>query len=158
MKNWTIGRRLTAGFAGVLAVTTIVSAMTIANLMDISTDAAFVRDRSLPGVFNTARARGILKDGYAGVLRHVLAANAAERTAVEADLVRFGQEMDAVLKEYEKTIDTPEARGLYDALSAPIQEYRRIREQAILPLSRENKRDEAAAMIRSQLEPAFQRS
>ena len=72
MKNWTIGKRLTFGFAGVVFITLCVSIYAFSRLEAIQNQATALANDSLPGAILMGQIATLSEREVALVLQHIL--------------------------------------------------------------------------------------
>ena len=75
---------------------------------------------------------------------------------IEADMARVKGEIDKLLKDYEGTITKAEDRETFSKITPAREKFISIRDQALLPLSRLLKTEEAIVAFKNQLSPAYQ--
>jgi len=156
MKNWTIGRRIVAGFAVILLITAIIGTFAYTRLSLIEKNAISLTTDSLPAVIILGDIRAKSFERYGLIEKHILSTDAAEIAATEKTLLETSAEISRLLKDYESTIHTDEDRALYQTDLATRETYRKSLE-AVLVFSRANKNEEAFALLKSTADPAFKK-
>ena len=78
MKNWTIGKRLTLGFAGVILITVCVSIYAFTRLEAIQSQAVALANDSLPGAVLMGQIAALSEREVALVLQHIKANDAQD--------------------------------------------------------------------------------
>jgi hypothetical protein len=111
---------------------------------------------SLPGVYSISQFESAAKEQYILTLRHVLTSDPQEMASLEEAMQEVAGEIDAIVVEYEKTITRARDRELFEAIRRPRDEFLRVRGSLVLPPSRENRKPEALALMRRQLDSAYQ--
>jgi len=84
MTNWTVGRRIGAGFSIVMLATLVLGAFAFTRLQTIGAQAARITDDTLPCVLQMDQVELYVKDNFANTLRHVVTDNPAAKAAFEA--------------------------------------------------------------------------
>jgi methyl-accepting chemotaxis protein WspA len=152
MKNWTIGKRLTLGFAGVILITLCLSVYTFTRLESIQSQASSLGKDSVPGAVIMGQIAAASEREVALVLKHLRANDAQEVQKIDKELRENDDKLSALSKAYEATIfgaeDTERFRRLnttYSAYLTPLEE--------VLKLSRAAKHQEAYNLYDQQLQP-----
>jgi methyl-accepting chemotaxis protein len=152
MSSWTIGRRIVVGFAAVIAIVAGLGVFAYARLIAIETQSTRITLDNLPGIHFSGQMATEAESRFGLVLKHVLATNVEQKTAVEADLAAADARMARLLTDYERTITTTEDRQIFERCKTAGARIREVRAQ-VLPLSRALKTSEAADKLH-ELEPA----
>jgi methyl-accepting chemotaxis protein len=155
MKNWTIGKRIIFGFATVLVLVVILAVTSALSLRSIRKDLAMVTEDSLPGVTAMGKVDGFVNEIQIDVLRHMLAAKAEDKKALEDGLDAKKQEIQKALDEYEKTLHLEEDRQNFKKLQEARDNYVKAR-GPLLELSRAGKTQETKDYNMATLRPAYQ--
>jgi methyl-accepting chemotaxis protein len=145
MQSWTIGKRLTFGFGAVIAIVTALGIFTFFKLAHISGASDVIVHDSLPGIQNMMAAESLVRTNMVNTLRHVLAADAAEKASLEEDMKVVSARTDEVYAAYEKTITRAHDRELFEAIGPSREAYSAARKE-LLALSRESTGDTDAPM------------
>jgi len=156
MRHWTIGRRLVVGFAVVLVIVVVMGTFGITRLLTIREGADRITESSLPGTGTSGEIAAFVRDNYAHTLKYILAQSPAEEKEIDADMVATKASIAKLLAEYEKIITLPEDRKNFEAVQPAREKFLKVRDEVILPLIRQNKRQEALDAFHRDLEPAFQ--
>jgi methyl-accepting chemotaxis protein len=144
MRSWTIGKRLTIGFAMVLAVCVALGGYTVIRLSEIERLALGIRDEAVPGLAAFTDIRGIALSNASTVLRMAMSDNPDELAQLEKDIKAGSEESDRLYKEYEGTIVQDEDRRLFQA----VQEARSVNSAArkqFISYTKAHTPDESAA-------------
>ena len=152
--TWTIGKRLIAGFAAVIAVAALLGGFSATQLVTLRTTALLITTDAIPGLTRINRARAESLENAGLMAEHLLAATETERSAVEKQISERTQRHDAAIKDYEATIQTDRDRELFNALGPAWENVRRVWTETLLPLSRAGKLDEASRTFRANMAPA----
>ena len=156
MGAWTIGKKI--GLAcGVLVAFTIASGSgAVYNFSRISDQVARVSSETLPSIVAAAKIRGMAKDVRCQIVLHIVENTPEQRQKIEAELEAQKKDFREAVRAYESLAVKTEDRELVAKLNPAIEAVLNVYAQ-IIPLSRENKREEAVAMYQSQAMPAVQR-
>jgi methyl-accepting chemotaxis protein len=157
VKNWTIGQRMAVGFAGVIVVALTLGVFALSRLMTIERQARDVTQDALPGVSAISEMSSSVAMTRAMIVEHLLAATSEEKAVLDAQITELSARADTLRADYERTIHAAEDRRLFDTVGAVQQEYRDLRDNVVLPLSREKKTMEAAEAFDTKLKPAMER-
>jgi methyl-accepting chemotaxis protein len=156
MKSWTIGKRIITGFAIVVTLTAVLGAYALFQIWEVEKRTRGIALDSLPGVSIAGGIAALARDNYAIVFEHILSSDKAEMEQIEIKMKQVGEAATASWRAYEKTITTTQDRELFDAAQRLRAEFFRVRDEGVLPLSRELKNPEALQVVHKQLNPAFQ--
>jgi methyl-accepting chemotaxis protein len=132
---------------GVLGVVSLVSIGGLSKTVDV-----IVTD-PLPGVYRASQLDSLVFQFRGDTWKHMLFADAGEKSSIERNQQQVKQKIDEHLQNYERTIATPEDRALYEKVAPLCRRYTQAVENAVLPLSREGKTDEARAVYMKQADP-----
>lgn len=155
MTHWTIGKRITFGFATLITITLVLGLFAQNRLAHIKQESAIITVDCIPGMYTVGQIESNIKDNWALLLQHIVADSKKDKDAIEAKMTEESAHLDQVYVAYEKTITTQRDRELFGAVPSVRQKYSEIRSNLILPLSREMKRTEAASALEKELRPAF---
>jgi methyl-accepting chemotaxis protein WspA len=156
MKNWTIGKRLSLGFAGVILITLGVSIYAFTRLEEIQNQATALAIDSLPGVVSMGQIEGLGEHEVALVLQHIKANDDQEVQKLDQGLRENHEKINALFKSYEATVFGPEEVERFRRLNATYAAYAAPLEE-VLKLSREQKDKEAYSLYDQQLDPLFRK-
>ena len=156
MSQWTIARRLIAGFSAVILVTLLLGGFAFSRLLTIDYDARRIVGDALPGVTAILQMSVNTRENRALMLEHVLAETPTAKAAVESAIAERAEANNRTAKTYEATI-TLDGRVLFARILDAQKELRAVRENELLPLSREGKTQEALAVLNARVKPALER-
>jgi len=156
VKNWTIKKRLIAGFGAVMTVAVALGAEALYLTQQIQRASLVVTEDALPGIINVDRAMLASTVNNQLTINHVATTDLVRKAEIDEEMAENTKKNNEALKAYEASIVQPRDRELYAALAAPLDEMRRIRE-GVLDLSRAQKRDEALASFENELTPALRK-
>jgi methyl-accepting chemotaxis protein len=154
VKNLTIGKRITFGFAVILMLLTVVAATSFFLLKQIKGHQADVINDALPGVTASGQVKYLACEAQLSVLRHITAKTPEEKKNFENDVDSIASQITKVLDDYEKTIARTEDRGQFNQVKLARDAYVKARGQ-VLQVSREGKEAEALDLNKSTLRPLY---
>ena len=156
MKNWTIGKRLTFGFAGVIVITLCVSVYAFTRLEAIQSQAATLAKDSLPGAVLMAQITAVSEREVALILQHIKANDAQEVQKLDEELRENHEKLGALFKAFETTVFGTEEAERFQRLNTTYSAYATNLEE-VLKLSRAQKDQEAYNLYDQQLQPKFRK-
>jgi methyl-accepting chemotaxis protein WspA len=154
MKNWTIGKRLTFGFSGVILVTLGVSIFTYLRLEAIQSQRTSLANESLPGAVTMGKIAALSEGEVALVLHHVRTDDALEIQKFDEGLRANHEKLGALFNAYAATMVGAEEAQRYQQLNTYYLAYLASLEE-VLKLSRLQKDKEAYDLFDQQVEPKF---
>ena len=157
MSRWTIGGRLTAGFATVLMITFALGAFAYARLGEVREQASLITQGSLPGVYTIGQIQANVEQNYIRTLTHLVSQDPGRKQRIESEIAKADGTIDSLLAEYERTLSREPDRAVFASIKTTRGEYARVRREVVLPLSRAGNAAEAQAAIERQLQPAYER-
>ncbi len=157
MKNWTIKKRIIAGFAIILALMILLTVASYILLHQAKDAAYFITMDTMPSLDAMSQINGDVGDIQLDVLRDLLAKTPEEhkkyRDAIAAGRERVLKEMD----DYEKLyITTSKERELFNKLKEARDEYATARGQ-LLTLIDAGKTDEAVQLFNANVNPVYEK-
>ena len=157
MSQWTIAKRLIAGFSAVILVTLLLGGFAFTRLLTIDNDARRIVGDALPGVTAILQMSVNTRENRALMLEHILAETPAAKAAIEATIGERAEADNKTAKVYEDTITLDEDRALFARILEAQKELRAVRENELLPLSREGKTQEALAVLNGRVKRVLDR-
>ena len=142
MRNWTIAKRLIAGFGAVLAVTAVMGAYSVMTLRGLGALSKSITEDSLPGTLLMSEAEMGTLENNALVMEHTANEDAARFALIEKKMQENADRVGKALKDYEATISLPKDRELFQAIQHARTQYMEAR-AAHLQFSRTHKAQEA---------------
>jgi len=140
--QFTIGKRISLGFALVILVTIGLGVFAFQQLGTINTASKSVTEDALPSVQTMLQIQVALKEYKMAVLNHIIASTPEQKAEYERAFQAVRDKITNLYKEFEKTIFTEQARELFNKT----QELRPAVLQhclKALELDRDNKTQEA---------------
>ncbi len=155
MKNWTIGKRISFGFASIILIAVALGLFAYSRLIAISTHAQDIVGDALPGVYAIGQVEALVRQNQVVTYKHVISDSKEEMAQLETEIATVVQQMDKVLANYEKTITRAKDRELFERIKAGFPPFRQARE-SVLKLSRDQKPKEAFELAKKELKPAYE--
>ncbi|MBI5381134.1 MAG: MCP four helix bundle domain-containing protein [Opitutae bacterium] len=154
MSHWTIGNRISAGFATVVFTTAFLGGLCLYLLTQIDRRAHDVVRNQLPGIVYSTQLESFNRANYAATQRHILATTPAARAEIEARMKATTEEMTKVYATYEALINADAERKLFAATQAARSKYAETRKR-LLALSTAGKTEQAVALLDQELNPVY---
>jgi methyl-accepting chemotaxis protein len=154
MKNISIGKRITLGFAAVILISAVLGGFAAFKLHRIKKNAQSIAADNLPGVFMASQVEILALQNISLLYEHIIADSKEEMTRIEAEMASVAKNIDETLAKYEKTIVQQQDRELFSQIAPARAEYLRLRNEHVLPLSREMKSKEAVTAYKKYAESA----
>jgi methyl-accepting chemotaxis protein len=146
MKNWTIKKRIIAGFTILVLLSTIMGILAWNSMRTIGTHADEVANKNVPGL---ALGGGIMQNlamAHLVLVRHVLTTNVDEKRADEATLKEIGETITKLAGNLEAVCTSQEEKTALEKTKQARQNYLVTRE-SILQLSNAGKSEEAKSLL-----------
>jgi methyl-accepting chemotaxis protein len=154
MNNWTIGKRITAGFAVILTLFAVVAATSFFLIRQVKGHQEAIINDALPGVTASGQVKFFACEAELSLLRHITAKSPEEKKTFESELESIDSQIPKVLDDYEKSIVRTEDRDQFNKVKAAREAFVKERAQ-VLELSRASKDAEAQELNRSTLRPIY---
>ncbi|HLK65450.1 MAG TPA: methyl-accepting chemotaxis protein [Bryobacteraceae bacterium] len=152
MKNWKIGRRITAGFGAVILVVVALSAWSYTMVGTIDKSSTEITANALPGLFLVSQIQKIVEKHLAAALTMMASKDSAEVTRLTAEIQEARARNTALFAEYEKTIVTAKGRELYQNVKTARAAYGDALD-AFLQLKHAAKDQEAISLLNGRVRP-----
>jgi methyl-accepting chemotaxis protein len=157
MKNWTVGRRITLGFAGVIIIALALGAFAYTRLIVINDHSNQIAQKTLPTIELVYRAQKNAKDYDRLVYKHIGSSSAADMTQLETLLGADTKDNNEVYADLDKFLTDEKGRALLDTVKTARAGYVQIR-NAVLDVSRQGTNNvQAYSLARTQMDPASDR-
>ena len=151
MKSLTLGKRISLGFAAVIAVALALGLVAFKQFLTVSAAGEYLARDPVPGTICIISISGAFKENFGLVEKHL---SARDKDAVSARIQNNKQKIDSLLQEYEGTISAAEDREMFarfkEARAAFVTEFK-----AVLALSGAGRGPEALAAAEDRMEPAY---
>jgi len=146
MRNWTIRKRIVAGFIVIVTLSAGMGALAWLSLRTIGEHADELSDDNIPGLAISADVLQNLSDAHLALVHHVLSTNMAEKLTLEAKMRTIAETNSALLGDLEKVCNSPEEKVFFQKIKTARQDYVAAR-AAILELSNNGKTEAAASLL-----------
>lgn len=147
MNHWTIGKRITVGFAAVLAVFLGFATIVWIQNQRLGNAVEVITTDNLPGIRYTAQLLEETLEYRALTLQHVIATDASEMTALDKAADDKADQILKTVDEYRKSVSRADEIVLADRIVPALTQYRELAKE-MRKLSMAGKTQEAAAMIK----------
>ncbi|MFO1450376.1 MAG: methyl-accepting chemotaxis protein [Opitutaceae bacterium] len=154
MNNWSIGKRITAGFSAVVLIAIALGGYAFSELLSIRTRTNDIVDNAMPSLGYIGRIESNARENMMLVLSHVIADKAEEKEAIERTMAAGTAGNQKALEGYEGLIINDQDRKLFEDVKKARSSYMEVRKSA-LALSREQKTAEAMALVNSRMTAAY---
>jgi methyl-accepting chemotaxis protein WspA len=155
MKNWTIGKRLTFGFAGVILISLCVSVYAFTRLAAIQSQATTLAKDSLPGAVLMAEIAAFTEREVGLILLHIKG-NEAQDVQLDEELRQNHEKISTLFKSFGATVSGAQEAGRFQRLNTTYSTYAAALED-VLKLSRAQRNEEAYNLYDQQLQPKFKK-
>ncbi|MGQ2958703.1 MCP four helix bundle domain-containing protein, partial [Agrobacterium sp.] len=152
--NISIQTRVVAAFGVVLALTLFLGVLSLTRMSSVADSGVTIGTNALPSIKE-------IEDIYTSALRtrvnqyqHILSTTEKEMDTLEGRMKGAQEEFENSRKNYEILISSKEERSIYDSAMSKWAEYM-SNWKSVHTLSRQNKSDEANAIMRDQQTPLF---
>ncbi|AUN29183.1 methyl-accepting chemotaxis protein [Niveispirillum cyanobacteriorum] len=152
--NISIRTRVMAAFGIVLALTLMLGLLSLNRMNSVANNGTVIGTNALPSIKE-------IEDIFTSALRtrvnqyqHVLALNEKEMDYLEGRMEGAQKEFEQSRKNYEQLISSKDEKDIYDSAMSKWAAYM-ANWKSVHALSRQNKSEEASAMMRDQQTPLF---
>ena len=144
MNNWTISRRIIAGFVTLVVFAVALGAFALWRLTGLAQDIRYLADNSIPSVLTLSEAANVSRDNLISLLQ--IDEEATERnTQLEEKITANAARRDILLKNYEPLISDEEDRRLFEDVKRS-RDIMIVSRSRAVELMKENKPDESRKM------------
>jgi methyl-accepting chemotaxis protein len=154
MKTWTIGKRITVGYAAVLIATIAIGIFAYTRLNAIKVRSDSLTEDSLPGIVALTKVQSNTIMANALLLKFILSTETSEFAAIDQTFKELVVENTQLVKEVEASVNSEDERNLYAKVIASRANYAKTREDAFA-LARAGKAKEAFADYKALVGPSF---
>jgi methyl-accepting chemotaxis protein len=156
MNKWTIGKRITVGFIAILALAIVIGVMGLWGLKGVSNHTQSMIDDSVPGAIYMGIVKDNISQSYAVLERHILTTDQTDIKTLEAHFSELSAKNKEALEGYKTTIHTDSDQKQFDAFMQLRGDYVKSIND-VFTLSRQNKNEEALALMKSEFDPVFEK-
>ncbi|MBL9204138.1 MAG: MCP four helix bundle domain-containing protein [Opitutaceae bacterium] len=154
MKNWSIGKRITAGFSAVVLIAIALGGYAFSELLRIRLRTTDIVDNAIPSLEVVGRIESNARENMTLVLSHVMTEKLEEMDGIERKMATGTAGNQKALERYEELIVDEQDRKLFEAVKKSRSTYSEIR-KSVLALSRELKTKEAMALVNGRMAEAY---
>ena len=154
MKTWTIGKRITVGYAAVLIATIAIGIFAYSRLNAIKVRSDSLTQDSLPGIVSLTKMQSNTIMANALLLKFILASEASEFAAIDQSVKDITAENGQLAQTVETSVTTDEERALYAKVLSTRTSYVKAREDTFT-LARAGKDKEAFENYKTVVGPEF---
>lgn len=145
-KNLSVGAKLFASFATLLALTIIMGTVTIRKMSDLNKGVSQLTTQSMPSTNAANAANTAVSDYRIKEFRHIVDTKPEGMAFAERSMADLSASIDKHREEMTRLFASPEEKKKLEELSAAWDEYMAT-SQKIVVLSRDMKKDEAVDML-----------
>ena len=153
MKNWKIGKRISAGFGAVIVIAAALGLFAFSRIGVIEVNSSLITVHRLPTIYLIGQIQSNAQASLGLIYRHIVAKEAHEMASLEAQANDISVRNASMMEQYEKLISSDKGRALAQELKNVRVEYNSARAD-VLELSRSSKKAEAEAVAAKRLVPA----
>jgi methyl-accepting chemotaxis protein len=153
MKNWKIGKRISAGFGAVILISAALGLFALSRIGVIEADSTNITMHRMPTVYIVGQIQNNVQTNLGLTYRHILSKDHGDMASIEARELDISAKTKPLLEQYEKLNTTEKGRALYQELQNVRGDFNGARDEA-LALSRSMKKPEAEAAVGKRLVPA----
>jgi methyl-accepting chemotaxis protein len=155
MSNWTISRRIIAGFVTMVLIAVALGAFALWRLTGLAQNIADLADHTLPRLLTLREFANQSRDNLVWTLQ-VEPGSSDRNTQLEQQIAAGTARRDDLFKTYEGMIADGEDRRLFEEVSRARDAMTASRTRA-LELLRENKADEAQKLLQEAVIPGYEK-
>lgn len=149
----TINRRILLGFISLNVLILLLGGVFFIELKRLHQVTRTIVTDCLPHVQMGGKIEGLARESLSDVLQHVLADTPAQRSEMDRRIQASGEQIDALLKDFEKLLDAEE-RPAFEQMVSARDAFRQAR-ASMLELSRQDRDQEAFEVFHARVAPAF---
>ncbi|MFV3128772.1 methyl-accepting chemotaxis protein [Niveispirillum sp. KHB5.9] len=153
-ENISIRTRVIGAFGVVLALTLLLGLISVSRINSVSDDGLVIGTNALPSVKEVGDIYSSALEIRVNSYQHIISPEKSEMDALEARMQSAIKDLGDSKKNYEALIRSDEERAMYNSMISRWNEYLSLWEK-VRELSRQQKSDEAAVMMRQELSPLF---
>ncbi len=157
MSSMTIGKRITLGFAVLLAIFVVVNVVLYTRNAAVNQASHRITDDCLPGLYCSGQLESVVLENHGLVLSHVISDSKQEMAQIEAKIAKNKDLAVKLMDDYEKSITTPQDREIFNKVKNNLTAYVAVRND-ILALSREMKTKEAMEKMSKDYIPSYDKT
>ncbi len=153
MKNWTIGKRITAGFGSVILVILLLGTFAYARLTAIRAHSTRIAQETSPAIEACAFVGKSVEENLRLTFTHIGSSDAKDMELIEADMKKRSEEISKKYEVLDAFATSEQGKTLLQQVKAKRGDYTKVRGE-VLALSRKAAdKSETYRMARNQLAP-----
>lgn len=152
MKNWTIGKQITAGLALILLGAVALGVSWIISSRTVGKNVSLFKADVLPGLASSGSITALLAENHVYTL--LMAQDPGSLPSLRERVEKASAEIGKQLEKYDKSITVPEARAQFDALKAEREAYKASRIKFVA-LVDSGQKEALTKFVSEELSPAF---
>jgi methyl-accepting chemotaxis protein len=158
MNNWTIGKRITFGFAAVIAIALALGGFAYVRLTAINGHSEAIAKQAIPTFQLVFQVQQNAKDQQQLIYKHIGSSDKDDMARLETEMLTDFADNTKVFEELDKLVTDANGRALMEKIKTARAEYARLR-QDVLVLSRQGATNtqanaQAYDLARKQFDPA----
>ncbi|MCR6655921.1 MAG: methyl-accepting chemotaxis protein [Opitutus sp.] len=153
LQNWTIGRRISAGFICIVAIIAIVGVLSYSRVRVLHEASDAVVNRSLPAIVLLGQIQSLVKENFINTTQHVLTDDIAQKEKIAAEMDAKSAALTKLYDRLEPLL-TKKDHELYEVVKVNRPPYRDVRIE-VLKASHEGRAAESRELIEEKLYPVF---
>jgi len=131
MTTWTIGRRITLGFAGMIAITILLGAFVLQKTRTVNAHFRIVADEEMPTQRSATAIKARANDILACMYKHIFSSSPEDMTQLEARMGDLARANDADMKIIQELLNSDADRATYAQVEASLAKWRAARAATI---------------------------
>ena len=155
MSNWTISRRIIAGFITIVLIAVALGAFALWRLTGLAQDTAYLADNTLPSVLLLREVANVSRDNLVTTLQ-IDPGSSERNTQLEQKLAAGTARRDELLKNYEPLLSDDEDRRLWEDANRARDVMTASRSRA-LELLKENKAEDSRKLLEEVVIPDYEK-
>jgi len=142
VRSMTIGKKLFLGFGAVIGLTAVLGLVALTKIGTVADAADIMASDSLPKMYSMSKLAPLAKEQKALMVTHIASTTAAQKAALETEIVDVNNQLMEAIKDYEKANTSAQDRVM-------VARYRAAHENVlgiwarILPLSHASRNKQA---------------
>jgi methyl-accepting chemotaxis protein len=157
MKNWTIGKRITAGFASVIIIALTLGGFAYTRLVAIKGHSDQIARKSLPTFELIAKGQRNVRQYETILYKHIGSVDKEDKTRLEGNLQAITVDSTKIFTELDEFITDEKGKALVQKTKSTRAEFGQIRDKVIEASRQATNEASAYDLARNQLDPACDR-
>ena len=152
MSNWTVGKKISFGFAALVFLCLALSVVSLVNVSNINSNLQSITTDSLPGVYRISVVEVDLQTLRGNFWKYIATNDSAKRDQIDGDIDKAKQSFQDEMSAYEKTITTSEDRQQFEKIKPGFDRLVDVW-GGVHALVKAGKTEEATAKYYAELDP-----